>query len=164
MATAKKPVAKSWDAEENEAQNNFLKWGDIGDFVYGTLVSKKQVPSTLEDRKGEMQWVYEVKVRSGEYHDIDSKTKQPIGDAIVLSEGDIISVGGRSMYDSRMARCKIGQVFGLKFTELLEATKKGRSDTKLIKTFMPRGDDGEFEMDQEFLMEREAAAFDEPSN
>lgn len=160
MATQKGAAKKSaWDSEENEATNNFLKWGDIGDYVFGTLTSKKQVPSTLEDRRGEMQWVYEIKVKEGEYHDIDSKTKLPIGDAIVLNEGDVISVGGRSMYDNRMARVKVGQMVGLKFTEVLEATKKGRSDTKRIKTFTPRGDDGEFEMDAVFLAEKEASEF-----
>lgn len=150
----------AWDSEENEAQNNFLKWGDVGDFILGTLVAKKQVPSTLEDRKGEMQWVYEIKVREGEYHEMD-KNKAPTGDAIVLNEGDIISVGGRSMYDSRMARVKIGQIVGLKFTELLPAKSKSKSDTKMIKTYLPKGDDGEFEMDTEFLQQREADAFED---
>lgn len=160
MANKGKGAAAAWDADENEAQNNFLKWGDVGDFIYGTLVSKKQVPSTLEDRKGELQWVYEIKVNKGEYHDIDPKTKGPTGDAIILDAGDIISVGGRSMYDSRMARVKPGQMFGLKFVELLPAKSKTRSDTKFIKTFTPKGDDGEFFMDAEFLMEREASDFD----
>ncbi len=117
----KKPVAKSWDSEENEAQNNFFKWGEVGDYILGTLVSKKQVPSTLPDRKGEMQWIYEVKVREGEYHELDAKGNAT-DEIITLDADDIISVGGRSMYDSRMARVKIGQVFGLKFTEELEVT------------------------------------------
>lgn len=160
MAPTKKGAAKDWDSEENEAQNNFLKWGDVGDFVLGTLVSKKQVPSTLEDKKGELQWVYEIKVRKGEYHEMD-KNKAPVGDAIVLNEGDIISVGGRSMYDSRMARVKIGQIVGLKFTELLPAKSKSKSDTKMIKTYLPKGDDGDFEMDAEFLQQREADSFNE---
>lgn len=160
MATNKSAQKKSaWDSDENEATNNFLKWGDVGDYVFGTLISKKQVPSTLEDRKGEMQWVYEIKVKEGQYHDIDGKTKAAVGDPIILNEGDVISVGGRSMYDSRMARVKVGQMVGLKFTEVLEATKKGRSDTKLIKTYTPKGDDGEFLMDDVFLAEKEAAEF-----
>lgn len=160
MAKTGKGAKASWDSEENEAQNNFLKWGDVGDYVLGTLVAKKQVPSTLEDRKGEMQWVYEIKVREGEYHEM-GKNKEPIGDPIVLNEGDIISVGGRSMYDSRMARVKIGQIVGLKFTELLPAKSKSKSDTKMIKTYLPKGEDGEFEMDVEFLQQREAEAFEE---
>ena len=160
MAIQKKGAhaAKSWDSDENEATNNFLKWGDVGDFVLGTLISKKQVPSTLEDRKGELQWIYEVKVKEGQYHDMDAK-KNPIEPVIELNEGDIINVGGRSMYDSRMARVKVGQIFGLKFTEVLPAKSKSRSDTKLIKTYTPKGDDGEFQMDTEFLQEREVAEF-----
>lgn len=159
MAKDNKKGAPSWDSDENEAQNNFLKWGDVGDFIFGTLVSKKQVPSTLEDRKGEMQWVYEFKVKEGQYHEMD-KNKAPIGDPIVLEPGDIISVGGRAMYDSRMSRVKIGQMVGLKFTELLPAKSKSRSDTKMIKTYTPKGDDGEFQMDVEFLQQREAEEFD----
>lgn len=151
MAKAK----KGWDDESNEAQNNFFKWGQVGDYVLGTLVSKKQVPSTLPDKKGEMQWIYEFKVREGVYHDPDSEEE------VTLSAGDIISVGGRKMYDSRMAKVKIGQIAGLKYTEELPPKTKGYNPTKMVKTFTPKGDDGEFEMDSEFLAEREAAEFDE---
>lgn len=156
---AKKGTAGAWDAPENEATNNFFKWGDVGDYVLGTLVSKKQVPSTLPDKKGEMQFIYEFKVREGEYHELDAKGNP--GDVVELNAGDIINVGGRSMYDSRMARVKIGQVAGLKFTEELPAKTKGYNPTKLIKVFTPKGDDNEFEMDQEFLAEREAAEFED---
>lgn len=145
-----------WDSEENEAKNSFLKWGDVGDKILGTLVSKKQVPSTLEDRKGEMQWVYEIKVRECVYHEMDKKGNPT--DEITPDAGDIISVGGRAMIDSRMARVKRGQVVGLKFTELLPAKSKTRSDTKLIKVYLPKGDDGEFEMDEEFLKENAESA------
>ena len=149
---SKKGSDKSWDDDENEAQNNFLKWGKPGDFIFGTLVSKSQKPSTLPDKKGELQWIYEIKVVEGEYHNIDKK-KNPIEPAIVLEAGEIISVGGRSMYDSRLARAKRGQRIGLKFTEEIEAKTAGYNDTKIIKTYLPKGDDGEYEMDEEFLAE-----------
>lgn len=153
-----KKSAGAWDDPENEAQNNFFKWGKVGNYIFGTLISKKQVPSTLEGKENTLQWIYEVKVKEGAYNDMD-EDKKALEPTIELSADDIINVGGRAMYDSRMARVKVGQIFGLKFTETLKATKKGRSDTKLIKTFTPRGDDGEFLMDKEFLMEREAADF-----
>ncbi len=152
---AKNTKASSWDSDENEAKNNFVKWSEIGDFVLGTLVSSKEVPSTLPDKKGEMQKIYEVKVREGQYHELDEK-KRVIDEPVVLNEGDIISVGGRPTIDSRMARIKIGQVFGLKFTEELEAKTKGYNPTKLIKVYTPRDTSGEFEMDQDYLDSLEA--------
>lgn len=140
----------AWDAPENEAQNNFVSWGEVGDFVLGALVSRKQVPSTLPDKQGEMQWVYELKVREAEYHTLDEK-KRVNEEATVLAEGDIVSVGGRKTIDSRMARIAIGQVVGLKFVEELEAKTRGYNATKLIKVFTPKADNGEFEMDDEVV-------------
>lgn len=148
---ANKKGGKGWDDESNEATNNFFKWGDVGDFILGTLMTKKQVPSTLPDKKGEMQWIYEIKVRQGEYHDED--------ETVTLNEGDVINLGGRVMYDSRMAKVKIGQIVGLKFTEELPPKTKGYNKTKLIKVYTPKGDDDEFEMDAEVLAQQEADNF-----
>lgn len=160
MATQKKAgKAKAWDDEENEATNNFFKWGDVGDYILGTLIAKKQTPSTLPDKKGELQWIYEFKVEEGLYHDLDEKGN--VGDEITLEKGDIISVGGRQMYDSRMARVKIGQIAGLKFTEELPPKTRGYNPTKLIKVFTPKDDSGEFRMDAEFLAQREADEFED---
>lgn len=147
--------SSSWDDSSNEAQNNFVSWGEPGDKVLGTLISVKEVPSTLPDRKGEMQKIYEIKVRECEYHVLDDK-KHVVEEPVVLEEGDIVSVGGRKMIDSRMARAKIGQIVGLKFTEELPAKVKGYNSTKLIKVYLPKGTDGEFEMDEEFLELRKA--------
>lgn len=140
----------AWDAPENEAQNNFVSWGQIGDFVYGTLVGTKEVKSTLPDKEGEMQKIYEVKVKECSYHVLDDK-KRVVEEPIVPGEGDLISVGGRKSIDSRMARIKLGQVFGLKFTEELPAKTKGYNPTKVVKVFTPRDAKGEFLMDQEWL-------------
>ena len=140
----------SWDSPENEAKNNFVGFNEIGDYILGALVSAKQVPSTLPDKKGELQWIYEMKVRDCSYHLLDEK-KRVIDEAIVPQVGDIVSVGGRKMIDSRMARIKVGQVVGLKFVEELEAKTRGYNPTKLIKVFTPKGRDGEFEMDEEVV-------------
>lgn len=140
----------SWDAPENEAQNNFVSWGQIGDFVLGTLVGTKEVKSTLPDKEGELQKVYEVKVKECSYHILDDK-KRVIEEPIVPGEGDLVSVGGRKSIDSRMARVKLGQVFGLKFTEELPAKTKGYNPTKCIRVFTPRNSNGEFLMDDEWL-------------
>ena len=140
----------AWDAPENEAQNNFVSWGQIGDFILGTLVGVKEVKSTLPDKEGELQKVYEVKVKECSYHVLDDK-KRVIEEPIVPSEGDLVSVGGRKSIDSRLARVKLGQIFGLKFTEELPAKTKGYNPTKVIKVFTPKGSNGEFLVDQEWL-------------
>lgn len=145
-----KNTNQSWDAPENEAQNNFVSWGQVGDFVYGVLLKVKSVPSTLPDKKGQMQNVYEVKVKECSYHILDEK-KRVVEEAIEPQEGEVVSVGGRSGIDSRMTRLKIGQVFGLKFVEEIPSKTKGYNPTKAIKVFTPKGKDGEYLMDQEVV-------------
>jgi hypothetical protein len=156
--TKKAKGAADWDAPENEAQNNFLKWGEPGDKILGALVSRKQVESTLPDRKGEMQWVYEFKVIEGEYHNIvDGEVDE---EATVLEKGEIVNVGGRPFYDSRMARAQIGQIVGLKYIEDLKPKTKGYNPTKVIKVYFPKEDDGEYQFDAEVLNAHNVAEFD----
>lgn len=147
-------ATKSWDATENEAQNSFLTWGKPGNFFLGTLIGKKQVKSTLADKVGQLQWIYEVKVRECIYNKLDDK-KNAIEPEIVCESEEIISIGGRTSIDSRMARIKIGQVFGLKYLEDGPPVK-GRSPYKAIRVFTPKNESGEFEMDEEFLASKEA--------
>lgn len=162
MPTAKKSASSNssnkgkvaWDDDSNEATNNFLSWGQEGDFILGALLSAKQVPSTLPDKKGEMQWVYEFKVRECSYHILDEK-KRIVPEAVEPESGEIISVGGRKTIDSRLARAKIGQIVGLKFVEELPAKTRGYNPTKLIKVFTPKGRDGEFEFDEDVVKSNE---------
>lgn len=150
-----------WDSDENEAKNNFVAFSEVGDKVLGTLIGKKQTKSTLPDRAGEMQWIYEIKVRECSYHILDDK-KKVVEDAIEPEEGEIVSVGGRKMIDSRMARVKLGQIVGLKFVEELAPKTKGYNPTKLIKVYLPKDSAGEAEMDEEWLEEHKAdKEFDE---
>ncbi len=139
-----------WDSPENEAQNNFISWGAPGDFVYGTLTGTRKVKSTLPGKENELQTIYEIKVRECEYHIID-ENKDVAEEATVLSKNDVISVGGRSTIDGRMARAKTGQIVGLKFIEEQASKKKGFNPTKVIRVYLPKLDNGDFEMDEEFL-------------
>lgn len=135
MAKTSKP--KDTFDEGNEVSNDFMKFNEVGDFVKGILLSKRQVPSTLPDKKGEMQWIYEARVIDAKFHDGD-------GEEVSYDEGSNISIGGRKVYDSRMRNIKIGQEFGLKYVEELPAKTKGYNPTKLIKVYAPKGTDGEF--------------------
>ncbi len=154
-----------WDSEENEAKaRDFIKWGKPadedykGDRVLGVLLSKRQVPNNLSKEPGAKQWLYEVKVRECEYHDMDKK-QNPIEPSIVLKEGDVVMVGGRIFYDGRLARVIVGQVFGLKYIGDLESRDPKKNDTKEIKVYTPRGDDGEFEMDEDVARQAEVDNF-----
>lgn len=155
-ATSSKQTRTTWDDESNEAQNNFVSWSEIGDFVYGTLIGIREVKSTLPDRAGEMQKIYDVKVKECRYHVLDDK-KRVVEEAVEPAEGDIVSVGGRKTIDSRMSRVKVGQIFGLKFTEELASKTKGYNPTKVIKVYTPRSANGDYEMDQDFLDSQKSA-------
>lgn len=139
-----------WDAPENEAANNFVSWGQVGDYVYGTVIGIREVKSTLPDRAGEIQKIYDFKVKECSYHVLDAK-KRVVEEPVVPNEGDIVSVGGRKSIDSRMARVKVGQIVGLKFVEEIESKTKGYNATKAIRVFTPKLASGEFEMDEAFL-------------
>ena len=107
-------ATKAWDDPENEVNSNFIKWGAPGDYVMGTLMSVRKTKSTLPDKAGELQFVYDIKVHECEYHDIDEK-KKVAADATVIEADSIISVGGRVTIDTKMSRAKVGQIVGLKF-------------------------------------------------
>ena len=154
-----KTSTTSWDSAENEAKNSFVSWGKIGDYVYGTLLKVKQVKSTLPGKEGQMQNVYEVKVKQCSYHNLDDN-KQPMETPETPAEGDIVSVGGRSATDSRMSHVKIGQIFGQKFVEELPAQTKGFNKTKVIKVFVPKDPaTGEYLMDAEVVEAQNIAEF-----
>ena len=145
--------------ESNEVASSFIKWGQEGDYILGTLTGSRQVPSTLPDKKGELQWIYEIKVDRGEYHDIDDK-KRVADEATALEAGSTVSVGGRKTIDGRMRQIKLGQKVGLKFIEELPAKTKGYNATKLIKVYAPKGTDGSVQMDEEWLAEQEKTNLD----
>lgn len=143
--------------EENEVQSSWIKFSKIGDFISGTLIGVREVPSTLPGKEGTMTKVYEMKAVSGEFHDIDEK-KQVIEPAINVNAGEIWNVGGGVVLDAQMRNIKLGQVIGIKFTDEKPAQKKGFNAMKIKKVFAPKGKDNKPKMDEEWLKEQEAAA------
>lgn len=168
MAVQKKAVGKKgkgdWDDEENEAQSINFKFGRYadddykGDRILGVLLSKRQVSNRLSSEPGAKQWVYEVKVRECEFHLTDKKGN-PVDESTEIDEGEVVNVYGKPFFDARMRSVKIGQVFGLKYVGDLEAKVAGHNDTKEIKVYTPKGDDGEFEMDEEVVNQAEVDNF-----
>lgn len=162
---SKKPKGDDWDNEENEAQSINFKFGRPadddykGDRILGVLLTKRQVPNKLAKEANAKQWAYEVKVRQCEYHNLDKK-KNYVEPSIEINEGEVVTVYGKPFFDGKMRQVKPGQVFGLKYIGDLEARVEGHNDTKEIKVFLPKGDDGEFEMDEEVLNELNVENFD----
>lgn len=160
----KTPAVKDDFADENQIPSNWMKWGvsvfdkdqkenENPDKIFGTLMSKKQVKSTMPGKEGELVWVYEMKAQYGSFHALDEK-KNPVDEATTINDGDIYSIGGNATIDSQMTNIKVGQVIGLKFIEEKPSKTKGFSPAKIVKVFAPKNDDGSFKMDEEFLAER----------
>ena len=138
----------------NEVQSNWIKWSvPQEDKVFGTLISKRQMKSTLPGKEGELVWVYEMKLDYGSFHELDEK-KRVIEEPIVVEEGSVYNVGGKAVIDRQMQNIKIGQKIGLKFIEEIEPKQKGFNPAKVIKVYAPKGDDGEYQMDTEWLEQK----------
>lgn len=163
MAT--KQTKKGWDSEENEAKSISFKWGKFadddynGDRILGVMLSKQQIPNKKAKDPNAKQWVYEVKVRECEFHDMDKK-QNAIEPSIVIAKGEVINIYGRAFYDKVLRQVKIGQVFGLKYIKDIPATVAGNSDTKEIKVFLPKVN-GEYEMDEEVVNQGNLNDFDD---
>jgi len=147
-------------SEENEVKSAWVSWGKPGDNVVGTLISRTQRENTIGG-KTEMQTIYEIKSSKGEFHPLkqdDNGNYVPEEKPVVIEEGQIYNVGGKSAIDSQMRNVKIGQILGMKFMESVPAKEKGRYPTKVVKIFTTG------EMDEEFLKELEEEAAKDPNN
>jgi len=132
-------------SEDNELTSSFMKWGQAGDHIVGTLVSTRETDDQYNP--GETQKIYDIKVDKGEFHGIDEK--KIINDPTTLVAGEVWSVGGKSSIDSQMARIQLGQKVGLKFTEEKPAAQKGHANAKVIKVYTKTPP----QMDEEWLAE-----------
>lgn len=139
---------------ENEVSSNWVKFNvPQEDKVFGTLLSKRQMKSTLPGKEGELVWVYEMKMDYGSFHELDEK-KRVIEEPITVEEGSIYNVGGKSVIDRQMQNIKIGQKIGLKFIEEVEPKTKGFNPAKVIKVYAPKNDDGTPQMDEAWLEQK----------
>ena len=129
--------------EKNQVKSNWMKFGLEGDFISGTLVAKRTMKNALKEGSPD-QAVYEIKVQSGSFHDIDEK-KKVMEKATIINEGDIYNVGGKPGLDAQMRNVKLGQILGIKFVEEVPSKTKGYNATKILKVFTAG------EMDSEFM-------------
>ena len=112
-----------------EVPSNWMQWGKVGDWIKGTLVSKRTVMNTLKE---EEQTVYEILVDSGSYHNIDDN-KKVAETPTVPSKGSYFNIGGKLAIDSQMRNVVPGTIVAMRFAEETPSKIKGYNPTKVIK-------------------------------
>jgi hypothetical protein len=106
---------------ENVSRSSWVKFTNVGDYVYGTLVAKKTVKSNFS-QSGEAQ-AYEILAKEG------------LSGGQKIQEGSRVNVGGKASIDAGLSSAKIGQIVGIKYTEKVASKTKGYQEAKLIKVF-----------------------------
>lgn len=109
--------------EQNEVKPQSINWGKVGDNVAGTKVGQRKGIKT----KFGINSCYEVKVSGGFFHSKE-------GEKVELKDGEVWTFWGRNqIFDGAIERMQIGQIFGLKLTDIVPSTKG--NDAKIIKVF-----------------------------
>ncbi len=119
----------------NEVKSQWIKWGKAGDWIRGTLTDVREMDSNLADRPGEKVKFYEFLASGGSFHYFEKVAGETKVDATptVLEKGSIWLVGGKAGIDAQMRNVKIGQIFGMQFSEEKPNKNKSFSPTKVIK-------------------------------
>lgn len=141
-------TAKDLMTEANEVKSQFISWGKPGDYFVGTLMGKREVQNQLSE-KGEMQTIYEFKMKEGSFHTLDEK-KNPVEPAVIINAGEIWSLGGKKSIDAQMRNVKNTVIVGMKFIEEQAPKIKGYNPTKVIKVYT------QGEVDEDYVKELEA--------
>ena len=139
-------------SDSDVLQSPWMKWGKIGDNIFGTLIGvfdKNQV--NRYSGKEEVVRVYEMKCAGGEYHQLDDK-KLPIDPAIKINKDEIYSIGDHFTIHGVMKNVKLGQKLKIAFTEEQPSKTKGNANKK-VRVVYSKG-----VMDEEWLAEKEKEA------
>lgn len=125
--------------ESNKVEGNWMKFRKIGDYIEGTLVGRREVPSQFSSGN---QIIYELKVtdvvRDGQGEDVET--------------GDLWNVGGKFGIDQQMKTVRVGQVIGMKFESTKKNPRPGFNDTKIIQIYANKDI-----VDEQWLQEQEVA-------
>ena len=152
--------SNAWDDDSNVVTSNWVKFNvPLEDKIFGTLISKRQMKSTIPGKEGELVWVYEMKADSGSFHEVDDK-KVVVPEAITVNADEVWSVGGKTGIDTQMRNIKLGQKIGFKFIDEKPSKTKGFAPAKNIRVYAPKGEDNLPLMDQDFLAQQEVDNFD----
>ena len=149
----------NWDDEGNEVQSNWVKFNvPMEDKVFGTLIAKRIMKSTIPGKEDEDVSVYDLKADMGSFHELDD-TKKIVPEAITVNAGEIWSIGGKTGIDAQMRNIKVGQKIGFKFIDEKPSKTKGFAPAKNIRVYAPKNEDGTPQMDDEFLAQQEVQNF-----
>lgn len=154
--TAKK---ESWDDEGNEVASQWVKFNvPMEDKIFGTLIAKRQMKSSIKGKENEDVNVYDIQADLGSFHEAD-ENKVVIPTPITVNAGEIWSVGGKVGIDAQMRNIKLGQKIGFKFIDTQPSKTKGFAPAKNIRVYAPKNEDGTPQMDDEFLATQEVKNF-----
>jgi hypothetical protein len=123
------------EKNEQKVEYNNIKFGAVGDWFKGTLTDNtRQIPNNLSQKK-EMQTVFEFKAKGGSFHDI---VKRKVDEKPTeIKAGEMWSfITGKPAMLMQLKNAKLGQIVGLRFSELKEATQAGWDDAKIIKVYL----------------------------
>lgn len=141
--------------EDDVMQSPWMRWGKVGDALYGTLIRVfKKTQVSLKTGQEEEVTVYELKCDGGSYHQLDDN-KKPITPAIEINEGELYKVADHFTIHDVMKNVKLGQKLKIAFTETKASQKKGNAPMKIRKVYS-KGN-----MDEEWLTEQEKALGEE---
>lgn len=127
-----------------EVESGVLKFGKVGDYFKGTLVSIAKESVNRISEKGEMQRVFEFKAIVGSFHNI---VKKKVNDKpTVIAPGESYIYFSKGMTKKMLEKAKVGQEVGIQFVEEKEARQPGYSDTKIIRVLLGK-------MNEEWLKE-----------
>lgn len=127
--------------EDNEVKPTFntLKFGEVGDYIRGTLISNSRTMVNNLSPKKELQTVFEIRASSGEFHNIIKKKVQK--EVTVIEEGDVWSyITSNPIMLKGLGEIKIGQIVGLKFAEIKEAKQSGWDNAKIVRIYAGKMD------------------------
>ena len=118
--------------DSKEVKSQFVKFGKIGDSIVGVLVGKRFVESAFN--QGEQVAVYELKAKSGSFHNMDDK-RNPVDPPVTVNAGEFWTVTGKKAIDDKMRNISEGTVVGFKFVAETPNKKKGYAASKNIKVY-----------------------------
>lgn len=122
--------------EKNEAKVEYknVKFGKVGDWIKGTLVDNTRTMVNNLSAKKEIQTIYEFKAHGGSFHNIVKRQVQ--ADPTAINKGEFWSyITGKPAICGPMKAIAIGQVVGLRLTEIKPSKVPGQDDTKVIKVY-----------------------------
>lgn len=121
----------------NEVKSQWVKWGKPGDWIRGTLCDVREMDSQLSDKPGKVK-VYEFIAAGGSFHNFEKVAGETKVDAepTLLEKGQVWTIGGKAGIDSQMRNVKIGQIFGMRFSEEKPNKNKAFSPTKVVKVLL----------------------------